>query len=369
MFEYDFLVIGSGLAGSTFAYEVTQRGKSCLVIDKRDHIGGNMYTENIQGIHVHKYGAHIFHTDKEYVWDYINKFANFNNFRNCPIANYNGELYNLPFNMNTFHQMWGVVSPKEAYEKIKEEIEQENIGTPTNLEEQAIKLIGRSIYEKLVKGYTEKQWGVLAKDLPLGIITRLPVRYTYDNNYFNDRFQGIPIGGYTQIFEKMLEKSDVKLSYDFFAHRKELKNIAKNIVFTGCIDEFYNYKYGSLSYRSLSFEEEVLDIGNYQGNAVFNYTDKETPFTRIIEHKFFDLLNSNSDKTVITKEYPKKWEMGDEPFYPVNNKSNIELLTKYKELATNEKNVFFCGRLGDYKYYDMDKIIENVLKITNNIIV
>ena len=360
MKKYDYLIVGAGLYGSIFAYEMNKKGKKCLMIDKRNHIGGNIYCENIEGINVHKYGAHIFHTSNKEVWEYINKFCEFNNYINSPIANYKGEIYNLPFNMNTFNKLWGVVTPKEAREKIEEQKKEFSITEPKNLEEQAISLIGKDIYEKLIKGYTEKQWGRKATELPAFIIKRLPVRFTYDNNYFNDRYQGIPIGGYTKIIEKMLDGIEVKLNTNFFNNREYFENIAEKIVFTGMIDEFYNYKFGKLEYRSLRFETEILGEENYQGNAVVNYTEREIPYTRIIEHKHFEF--GKQEKTVITKEYPSEWKEGDEPYYPVNDERNNKLYEKYKELAEKEENVIFGGRLGEYKYYDMDKVIEKVLK-------
>ena len=359
MKKYDYLIVGAGLYGSIFAYEMNKKGKKCLVIDKRNHIGGNIYCENIEGINVHKYGAHIFHTSNKEVWEYINQFCEFNNYINSPIANYKGEIYNLPFNMNTFNKLWGVVTPKEAKEKIEEQKKEFSITEPKNLEEQAISLIGKDIYEKLIKGYTEKQWGRKATELPAFIIKRLPVRFTYDNNYFNDRYQGIPIGGYTKIIEKMLDGIEVKLNTNFFDNREYFENIAEKIVFTGMIDEFYNYKFGKLEYRSLRFETETLDEENYQGNAVVNYTEKEIPYTRIIEHKHFEF--GKQKKTVITKEYPSEWKEGDEPYYPVNDEKNNKLYKKYRELAEKEEDIIFGGRLGEYKYYDMDKVIEKVL--------
>lgn len=352
---YDYLIVGAGLYGSVFAYEATKRGKKCLVIEKRSHIGGNIYCEDINGINVHKYGAHIFHTSDEDVWNYVNQFVEFNRYTNSPIANYKEEIYNLPFNMNTFNKLWGVITPKEAKEKIEEQKREAGITEPKNLEEQAISLVGTDIYEKLIKGYTEKQWGRLATELPAFIIKRLPVRFTYDNNYFNDKYQGIPIGGYNVIVEKMLENCDIRLNTDFFQNKEELEKIAKKIVYTGMIDEFYNYQYGILEYRSLKFETDVLDVENYQGNAVVNYTDRETPYTRVIEHKHFEF--GTQEKTVITKEYPADWKQGDEPYYPINNEKNDELYKKYKELADKEENIIFGGRLGDYKYYDMHNVI------------
>lgn len=356
---YDYLIIGAGLFGSVFAYEATKRGKKCLVIDKRNHIGGNVYTENVEEINVHKYGAHIFHTNSKEIWDYVNQFVEFNRYTNTPVANYKGEIYNLPFNMNTFNKLWGVVTPQEAKQKIEEQRKEAGIEEAKNLEEQAISLVGTDIYEKLIKGYTEKQWGRLATELPSFIIKRLPVRFTYDNNYFNDKYQGIPVGGYTAIIEKMLENCDVKLNTDFYENREELEQLANKIVFTGMIDEFYNYKFGVLEYRSLIFENEILDTDNYQGNAVVNYTDRETPYTRIIEHKHFEF--GTQEKTVITKEYPMEWKEGDEPYYPVNNERNTEIYKKYKELADKEENVIFGGRLATYKYYDMHQVIAAAL--------
>ncbi|MGG7078794.1 UDP-galactopyranose mutase [Clostridium sardiniense] len=363
MKKYDYVIVGAGLFGSTFAYEANKRGKKCLVIDKRKHIGGNVYCENVEGVNVHKYGAHIFHTSNKEVWDYVNSFAEFNRYTNSPVANYKGELYNLPFNMNTFYQLWKIKTPKEAMNKIEEQKKDANILEPQNLEEQAISLVGYDIYEKLIKGYTEKQWGQKANELPAFIIKRLPVRFTFDNNYFNDSYQGIPIGGYNKIIEKMLTGIEVKLGIDFLRNRKELESLADKIVFTGMIDEFYNYKFGTLEYRSLRFENEVLDEENHQGNAVINYTEYEIPYTRIIEHKHFE--NCDSKKTVITKEYPETWNKGDEPYYPVNNERNNEIYKKYKELANKEENVIFGGRLAEYKYYDMHNVIERALECVN----
>ena len=363
MKKYDYLIVGSGLFGSIFAYEANKKGKKCLVIDKRDHIGGNIYCEDIEDINVHKYGAHIFHTNNKEVWDYVNSFAEFNRYTNCPVANYKGELYNLPFNMNTFYQLWKVKTPQEAISKIEEQVKEANIEEPQNLEEQAIKLVGKDIYEKLIKGYTEKQWGKKATELPSFIIKRLPVRLTFDNNYFNDKYQGIPVGGYNKIIEKMLENVDVKLNTDFFENREELENMAEKIVFTGMIDEFYDYKFGTLEYRSLKFEHETLEEENYQGNAVVNYTEYDIPYTRIIEHKHFEY--GNQPKTVITREYPATWNKGDEPYYPINNDENNELYSKYKELADKEENVIFGGRLAEYKYYDMHNVIEKALEAVN----
>ena len=357
--KYDYLVVGSGIFGSIFAYEANKRGKKCLVIDKRNHIGGNIYCEEIEEINVHKYGAHIFHTSNKEVWKYVNKFVEFNRYTNCPVANYKGDIYNLPFNMNTFYQLWKVKTPKEAMAKIEEQVKEANIQEPENLEEQAIKLVGKDIYEKLIKGYTEKQWGKKATELPSFIIKRLPVRLTFDNNYFNDMYQGIPIGGYNKIIEKMLEGIDVKLNTNFFENREEFEKISDKIVFTGMIDEFYNNKFGTLEYRSLKFENEVLEENNYQGNAVVNYTEYEVPYTRIIEHKHFEY--GNQPKTVITKEYPTTWNKGDEPYYPINDNKNNELYSKYKELADKEENVIFGGRLAQYKYYDMHNVVEQAL--------
>lgn len=360
MKKYDYLIIGSGLFGSIFAYEANKRGKTCLVIDKRNHIGGNIYTKEIENINVHEYGAHIFHTSNKEVWDYINNFTEFNRYTNSPVAIYRDELYNMPFNMNTFNKLWGVKTPSEAKAKIEEQVKESNISEPKNLEEQAISLVGKDIYEKLVKGYTEKQWGTRATELPSFIIKRLPVRFTYDNNYFNDKYQGIPIGGYTKIVEKMLEGIEVRLERDFFENREELDLVADKIVFTGMIDEFYNYKFGTLEYRSLRFEHEILNEENYQGNAVVNYTEYEVPYTRIIEHKHFEY--GNQPKTVITREYPAKWEKSDEPYYPINNEKNNTMYNKYKELADNETKVIFGGRLAEYKYYDMHNVVEQALK-------
>ncbi len=359
MKKYDFLIVGSGLFGSIFAYEAKKRGKSCLVVDKRDHIAGNIYTKEVEGIQVHWYGAHIFHTSNPEIWQYINQFAEFNRYTNSPIAKYQDEVYNMPFNMNTFHALWGVFTPKEAKQKIEEELQDVQIENPKNLEEQAIKLVGKTIYEKLVKGYTEKQWGKKATELPPFIIKRLPVRFTYDNNYFNDRYQGIPIGGYTQIIEKMLEGIPVRLNCDYFAEKEELDALAEKIVFTGPIDQFYHYQFGELEYRSLRFETEILEEENYQGNAVVNYTDYEVPYTRVIEHKHFEFLQGG--KTVITREYPDTWTKEKEPYYPVNDEKNNQLYQTYRNRAKQDQNVIFGGRLGQYQYYDMDKVILEAL--------
>ncbi len=362
MKKYDYLIVGAGLFGAIFAYEANKIGKTCLVIDKRNHIGGNVYTENIEGINVHKYGAHIFHTSNKEVWDYINQFTEFNRYTNSPVAIYKNELYNMPFNMNTFNKLWGVLTPREAKEKIEKEKEEAGITNPHNLEEQAISLVGKTIYKKLVKGYTEKQWGQRATELPSFIIKRLPVRFTYDNNYFNDTYQGIPIGGYTQIIEKMLNGIEVRLNTDFFDNREHLENISDKIIFTGMIDKFYNYKFGELEYRSLRFETEILDENNYQGNAVVNYTEYEIPYTRIIEHKHFEFDTINP-KTIVTKEYPDTWLREKEPYYPINNDKNNELYEKYNKYSEKDQNVIFGGRLGQYKYYDMDKVILEALKL------
>lgn len=374
MEKYDYLIVGSGLFGAIFAYEATKKGKKCLVIEKRKNIGGNIYTENVKGINVHKYGAHIFHTSNKEVWDYINQFAEFNRYTNSPVANYKNELYNLPFNMNTFNRLWGVITPAEAQAKIEEERKQAGIVEPKNLEEQAISLVGTTIYQKLIKGYTEKQWGRKCTELPSFIIKRLPVRLIFDNNYFNNKYQGIPIGGYTAIIEKMLENVEVKLNYDYFEHENELKNIAEKIVFTGPIDKYYDYKFGKLEYRSLKFETQELAVDNYQGNAVINYTDYETPYTRIIEHKHFEYAKSLGNEedeevskfTIITKEYPMTWDETKEPYYPVNDEKNNLLYNKYNELAEQDKDVIFGGRLGTYKYYDMDKVIEEAINSLKN---
>ncbi len=373
MKQYDYLIVGAGLFGSIFAYEAKKAGKKCLVIDRRNHIGGNVYTEEIEGINVHQYGAHIFHTSNKEVWDYMNSFVEFNRYTNSPVARYKDELYNLPFNMNTFHALWGVKTPDEAKAKIQEQMqevleqaaadadEDGKLPEPKNLEEQALRLIGSDIYEKLIKGYTEKQWGKRATELPSFIIKRLPVRFTYDNNYFNDYYQGIPNGGYTTIIEKMLDGIEVQTNTNFFAKREEYERTAEKIVFTGMLDEYYDYRFGELEYRSLRFESEVLDSANYQGNAVVNYTEYEIPYTRIIEHKHFEY--GTQPKTVITREYPAIWKKGDEPYYPMNDEKNNALFAKYQELANAEKNVIFGGRLGEFKYYDMHQVVARALEI------
>ncbi len=368
--KYDYLIVGAGLYGAVFARVAKDHGKKVLVVDRRSHIAGNVYTEKIEGINVHKYGAHIFHTNNKRVWDFVNMFAQFNRCTNSPVANYKGELYSLPFNMYTFNKMWGVVTPEEAKEKIAEQKEQFKIEEPKNLEEQAINLVGVDIYKKLVKGYTEKQWGRPCKELPAFIIKRLPVRFTFDNNYFNALYQGIPVGGYTKMVENMLDGIEVKLNCDFLKEKAELSTVADKIIYTGTIDEYFDYKLGALKYRSVRFENEVLDMPNFQGNAAVNYTDNETPFTRIIEHKWFEFgkdENGNElPKTVISREYSSEWKVGDEPYYPVNDTENSELYIKYKKLAEMEKNVIFGGRLGEYKYYDMDTVIEAALNLCDN---
>lgn len=359
MKHYDYLVVGAGLYGAVFAYEAKKRGKEVLVIDRRDHKGGNIYCEDVNGINVHKYGAHIFHTSNKKVWEYVNQFAEFNRYTNSPVANYKGELYNLPFNMNTFNKMWGVITPQEAAAKIEEQRKEAGITEPKNLEEQAISLVGKDIYEKLIKGYTQKQWGRKCTELPSFIIKRLPVRLTFDNNYFNDLYQGIPMGGYNVIIDKMLDGIEVELGTDYLANKDKYENIADKIIFTGPIDEFYDYCFGPLEYRSVRFETEELPVENYQGNAVINYTDEETPYTRIIEHKHFEF--GTQPTTVISKEYSAEWNVGDEPYYPVNNDKNAALYQKYLDKSKEENKVIFGGRLGEYKYYDMDKVIESAL--------
>ena len=361
MKKYDYLIVGAGLYGAVFAQEAARAGKKCLVIEKRDHIAGNIYTYNCEGINVHQYGAHIFHTNNKEVWDYVNQFAVFNRYTNSPVANYNGEIYNLPFNMNTFNKMWGVITPQEAAEKIEQQRKEAGITDPQNLEEQAISLVGTDIYEKLIKGYTAKQWGRDCKDLPAFIIKRLPVRFTYDNNYFNALYQGIPVGGYTKMVENMFGDTEIMLGADYLADKEKYDAMADKIVYTGPVDAYFDYKLGTLQYRSVRFETELLDMENYQGNAVVNYTDYETPYTRIIEHKHFEF--GTQPKTVISREYSAEWQQGDEPYYPVNNDQNNALYEEYKALADKEENVIFGGRLGEYKYYDMDKVIEVALQV------
>ena len=360
---YDYLIVGAGLYGAVFARQKTEQGKKCLVIDRRNHIAGNIYSEQIEGIEVHKYGPHIFHTDKENVWEYVNRFADFNHFRYEPVANYKGELFNLPFNMNTFTKMWSdVKTPADAEKKLSEQrAEFADIEVPQNLEEQALKLVGRDIYEKLIKGYTEKQWGRKCTELPAFIIKRLPVRLTFDNNYFNHPHQGIPVGGYTAMIEKMLDGIEVRTGEDYLSDREKYDALADKVIYTGQIDEYYGYKFGELQYRSLRFETEVLDVGNYQGVAGMNYTDSDTPFTRIVEHKHFEFGKGNPDKTVITREYSQSWSKGMEAYYPVNDAVNVELYEKYKELADKESKVRFGGRLGTYRYMDMDQVIKQAL--------
>ena len=381
--KYDYLIVGSGLFGATFAHLAHKQGKTCLVIDKRPHLGGNIYCENIEGINVHKYGAHIFHTSNKEVWNFVNSIVEFNRYTNSPVANYKGKLYNLPFNMNTFYQMWGVTTPEEAQAKIDEQkaeavakMKADGVSEPRNLEEQAQVLIGKDIYERLIKGYTEKQWGRKCTDLPAFIIKRLPVRLIFDNNYFNDKYQGIPIGGYNKLIDGLLEGADTKVSIDFFEDEIELPNgnkgllkdhwkeLASKLVFSGKIDEFYNYQFGKLNYRTVRFEQETIDCPNYQGNAVVNYTEREVPYTRVIEHKHFEMFGAEvyeTPKTVISKEYSTEWKDGMEPYYPVNDKENSELYTQYKNLADQEEDVMFGGRLAEYKYYDMAPIIEKAL--------
>ncbi len=370
MFEYDYLIVGSGLFGATFAYRAKQAGKRCLVIDKRAHLGGNVYCETVEGIHVHTYGAHIFHTSNKEVWDFVNSLVPFNRYTNCPVANYKGTLYNLPFNMNTFYKMWGTRTPKEAAARINEQIEDWKLKIvdrePANLEEQALLLVGKDIYEKLIKGYTEKQWGRPCTELPAFIIRRLPLRFVYDNNYFNDPYQGIPIGGYNLLIEKLLDNIETRTNCDFFAHREELERVTEKIVYTGPIDQFFDYRFGSLQYRTVRFETEVMNTPNHQGNAVINYTDRETPYTRIIEHKHFESFGQavyENPKTVISREYSMEWQPGMEPYYPVNDDRNAALYQQYKSLAEKEKKVLFGGRLAEYKYYDMAPTIEQAMKL------
>lgn len=365
--KYDFLIVGAGLFGSVCAHELTKKGYKCLVVDKRNHVAGNIFTEEIEGINVHKYGAHIFHTSNKVVWDWVNQFVEFNNYINQPVARYKNELYNLPFNMNTFTKLWDdVFTPEDAKKRIEEEKQKYHIEEPRNLEEQAINLVGQTIYEKLIKGYTAKQWGKKCSELPPFIIKRLPVRFVFDNNYFNDTYQGIPIGGYTKMIERILSGIDVRLNVDYLENRDELSSLANTIIYTGPIDQFYDYRFGALEYRKVEFETEILDCENYQGNAVINYTDYEVPYTRIIEHKHFEF--EKQPRTVISREYSSSWKKGDEPFYPINNSSNNELLMKYKELAEKEKNVLFGGRLGFYKYLDMDDTIEEAFQLLKSII-
>ncbi len=359
MKTYDYLIVGAGLFGAVFAREAKQAGKKCLVIEKRDHIAGNIYTQETEGIQVHVYGAHIFHTSNREVWDYVRQFAEFNRYTNMPVANYKGEIYNLPFNMNTFHKLWGVATPKEAKEKIEEQKRECAVGHPQNLEEQALNLVGRDVYERLVKGYTEKQWGRRATELPAFIIRRLPVRFTYDNNYFDDAYQGIPVGGYTKMVEKLFEGIEVRLGEDFLENREYYKGLADQVIYTGMIDAYFDYCFGALEYRSLRFETEILDEENHQGNAVVNYTEYEVPYTRIIEHKHFEY--GTQPKTVITREYPKAWTIGDEPYYPMNDAKNAALYQKYQEAARKEGNVAFGGRLGQYRYFDMDDTVASAL--------
>lgn len=365
---YDYLVVGAGLFGAVFARQATDAGKKVLVIDKRPNIAGNVYTEKIEGIHVHKYGAHIFHTNNKTVWDYVTKFAEFNRFTNSPVANYNGELYSLPFNMYTFNKMWGVVTPEEAAAKIEEQKREAGITDPKNLEEQAISLVGTDIYEKLIKGYTEKQWGRPCTELPAFIIKRLPVRLTFDNNYFNALYQGIPVGGYTKMVANMLDGIEVRLDTDYFDNKEELEKLANKVVYTGPIDAYFDFKLGTLEYRSVRFENEILDKPNFQGNAAVNYTDRETPWTRIIEHKWFEFGKDDEGndlpKTVISREYSSEWKPGDEPYYPVNDEKNGKLYEQYKALADKEEKVLFGGRLGEYKYYDMDAVIDSALRFS-----
>lgn len=360
MAQYDYLVVGSGLFGAVFAFKATQAGKKCLVIDKRDHVGGNVHCKKIEDINVHWYGAHIFHTNDKAIWDFVNQFAQFNRYTNSPLANYKGTLYNLPFNMNTFYQLWGTKSPAEAQAKISEQIKRVNITDPKNLEEQALALVGPDIYEKLIKHYTEKQWGRKPSDLPSFIIKRLPIRFTYDNNYFNDTYQGIPIGGYNEIVKGLLKGIDVRLKIDFNTNRTELSSLASKIVYTGKIDEFYDYRFGELEYRSLRFDVETLDTPNYQGNAVINFTDAETPYTRVYEHKHFEF--GKQQKTVITREFPVNYQRGLEPYYPVNDSENMKKLQLYQEIANTHGNVIFGGRLAEYRYYDMHQVIASALK-------
>lgn len=358
--KYDYVIVGSGLFGCVTAHELTKKGKKVLVLEKRNHVGGNIYTEDHNGIQVHKYGAHIFHTNDKFIWDYVNSFVEFNRFTNSPLANYKGKLFNLPFNMNTFYQLWGTKTPKEARDKILEQTKELGDKEPTNLEEQAISLVGRDIYEKLIKGYTEKQWGRDCKDLPAFIIRRLPVRFTYDNNYFSDKYQGVPVGGYTKLIDKMLAGIEVRLNTDFLKNREQFREIADKIIYTGPIDEYFSNCLGKLEYRSLEFKTKTVDTSNYQGNAVVNFTERDIPYTRIIEHKHFDPVET--EHSVITEEYPSEWKEGDEPYYPVNDDKNMNLFKKYRELAKVE-NVIFGGRLAEYKYYDMHQVIRSALNL------
>ena len=376
MKRYDYLIVGSGLFGATFAYLAHKAGKKCLVIDKRPHFGGNVYCENVEGINVHKYGAHIFHTSNKAIWDFVNSIVEFNRYTNSPVANYQGKLYNLPFNMNTFYQMWGVITPEQAHEKIEAQrqevlamMHEKGVTEPRNLEEQALTLVGKDIYEKLIKGYTEKQWGRKCTELPAFIIRRLPVRLVYDNNYFNDKYQGIPMGGYNRLISGLLEGVETKTDVDFFDNREYWESVADKIVFTGKIDEFYDYRFGKLEYRTVRFETETLDMANYQGNAVINYTEREVPYTRVIEHKHFEMFGQDVydvPKTVISREYAVEWTEGMEPYYPVNDERNGELYKKYKSLADNESKVLFGGRLAEYKYYDMAPVIESAINLFQN---
>jgi len=361
--KYDYLIVGAGLFGAVFAQQAKQRGKSVLIVEKRGHIAGNVYTEEVEEIQVHRYGAHIFHTNNKEVWDYVNQFAEFNRYTNSPVANYHGELYSMPFNMYTFNRMWNVVKPEEAQAIIERQRREAGITEPKNLEEQAISLVGTDIYEKLVKGYTEKQWGRPCDQLPSFIIKRLPVRFTFDNNYFDARYQGIPMGGYTKLVENLLSGIEVRLNTDYLEHKTELDALAKRVIYTGPIDAYFGYRLGNLAYRSVRFETEVLDMPNFQGNAVMNYTDRETPWTRIIEHKFFEF--GTQPKTVISREYSAEWHPGIEPYYPINDDANGELYARYKQLADNEEKVIFGGRLGEYKYYDMDAVIASALDLVN----
>ena len=366
--KYDFLIVGAGLFAATCAHELNKKGYKVLVVEKRPNIAGNIYTEEVEGIQVHKYGPHIFHTSNKVVWDYLNQFAKFNNFINMPLAFYKGKYYNMPFNMNTFHQVFGVNTPEEARERIESEIKAANIKEPKNLEEKAISMVGTTIYEMLIKGYTQKQWGKPCNELPPFIITRLPVRYEYNNNYFNDVYQGIPIGGFTKMIANMLEGIEVRLSVDYLEHKDELDQLADQIIYTGEIDKFFNYCYGALEWRSLRFEEEIIDKSDYQGNAVINYTEYEIPYTRIAEHQYFEPGQKHS-KTVITKEYSKTWSVGDEAYYPINDQKNSELYQKYKTLADQQSNIYFGGRLGTYSYYNMDVVVEKALQLVEKLIV